>query len=111
MEALIKGLEMSIQFILEESIGTTEEVIFITAEMSFIKWKRGETTHAWRCIFDRNRFNKLMQQWENLTFIWSKEKDFFFVNKWKEGTTMLPDYVVIWNHVHVPMSAFICRAS
>ncbi|MED6174662.1 hypothetical protein PIB30_071156 [Stylosanthes scabra] len=102
MGALVKGMEATIQFILEESLEPLEEVLIITNEPLLLKWQDQEPRRSWKHVFDRNAFKNLLMDFGELKLSFREKKNFPFKKIWEEIINMDIDFVVVRNYYTTP---------
>ncbi|MED6168660.1 hypothetical protein PIB30_013644 [Stylosanthes scabra] len=82
LEAMVQGLEVIVQFLLEEAMISMKSVVFNIADNVLIRWQKKEYLSYWRLNFQRNKLYNLFHQVGHLKFNLTAKNKFKYAQRW-----------------------------
>ncbi|MED6148597.1 hypothetical protein PIB30_054568 [Stylosanthes scabra] len=97
-EAYLMGLEVGLQFMLEEAHMENEEVKIVSVRKDLVEWIKGNEDTNWELRFLRNRTANMSRIFEGVEVIYKEEKEFKAKRQWEDMTKVKNGRWIRWEY-------------
>ncbi|MED6191612.1 hypothetical protein PIB30_001891 [Stylosanthes scabra] len=94
-EEFVKGLEISLQFMLEEMNAIEEEITMVIDRKDIVEWLKGESKTNWDCRFLRNKILNVTHLLKNINVVYMQPKEFRVRRQWESRAQACDQF---WSH-------------